>query len=217
MKLLVAIPCADEIPKPFVESLMSLRFKGDTKVKFIAHSLIYDARNQFANYAIQNNFDYVLWLDSDMVFTNNEFEELMNELGDKDYLTGLYFNRRPNYKTVIFKKLGWEKGEQEFEIKPIAEHYEDYPKKDVFEIEGSGFGFVLTSVKCLKKIKDEYGLPFSPILGFGEDLSFCLRLKEQGIKMYCDSKANIGHLSKFVVDERMSEAMKRGAKNEEAN
>ena len=53
----------------------------------------------------------------------------------------------------------------------------------------------------LKEVKDKYGLPFSPILGFGEDISFCMRLKELGKKMYCDPRAKLGHIGYKVYTE----------------
>jgi hypothetical protein len=38
-------------------------------------------------------------------------------------------------------------------------------------------------------------------MGFGEDISFCLRVKELGKKMYCDSSVKMGHVGQFVYDE----------------
>ena len=32
------------------------------------------------------------------------------------------------------------------------------------------------------------------MLGFGEDLAFCLRVKDLGKKVYCDSRIKVGHI-----------------------
>ena len=68
MKYLVAIPCMDMMHTQFVCSLLSMPMFEQTEIAFGANSLIYDTRNQFAEKAIKNGFDRVLWLDSDMTF-----------------------------------------------------------------------------------------------------------------------------------------------------
>ena len=52
----------------FAQSLATLDRVGECQVSFILNSLIYDARNKFCQQAIEGEFDYILWLDSDMVF-----------------------------------------------------------------------------------------------------------------------------------------------------
>ena len=56
----------------------------------------------------------------------------------------------------------------------------------------------MTSVELLKKLVDKYGAPFTPMMGLGEDLSFCLRVTATGSKMYCDSRIMCGHIGQKV-------------------
>ena len=53
--------------------------------------------------------------------------------------------------------------------------------------------------KALEEIGDYR--PFSPIVGFGEDLSACMKLKKLGYKLWCDSNIKVGHVARTVVTE----------------
>ena len=85
MKTLIAVPTMDMCHARFAQSLAMLDKVGECQVSFIMNSLIYDARNKFCQQAIEGEFDYILWLDSDMVFpypfTPVAFSELRRENG----------------------------------------------------------------------------------------------------------------------------------------
>lgn len=200
MRTLIAIPCMDMMHTPFVISLTGLQVKGEIKFAYSASSLVYDSRNGLARKAICERFDRVLWLDSDMRFSPDLFRKLSDDLDEgRDFVSGLYFTRKPPYKPVIFKKAGYEQINNG--VKPIAETHYEYPKDSVFEVEAAGFGGVMMNTSLLAEVEKNFGLPFSPIMGFGEDISFCLRVKELGKKMYCDSSVKMGHVGQFVYDE----------------
>lgn len=200
MRTLIAIPCMDMMNTPFVISLTGLQVKGEIKFAYSASSLVYDSRNGLARKAICERFDRVLWLDSDMRFSPDLFRKLSDDIDEgRDFVSGLYFTRKPPYKPVIFKKAGYEQINNG--VKPIAEAYYEYPKDSVFEVEAAGFGGVMMNTSLLAEVEKNFGLPFSPIMGFGEDISFCLRVKELGKKMYCDSSVKMGHVGQFVYDE----------------
>ena len=200
MRTLIAIPCMDMMHTPFVISLTGLQVKGEIKFAYSASSLVYDSRNGLARKAICERFDRVLCLDSDMRFSPDLFRKLSDDIDEgRDFVSGLYFTRKPPYKPVIFKKAGYEQINNG--VKPIAEAYYEYPKDSVFEVEAAGFGGVMMNTSLLAEVEKNFGLPFSPIMGFGEDISFCLRVKELGKKMYCDSSVKMGHVGQFVYDE----------------
>ena len=87
------------------------------------------------------------------------------------------------------------------ELVPTAVSYKNYPKNGVFEIAGAGFGAVMMTTDLLERVTRGDRLPFSPIMGFSEDLSFCLRVREIGVKMWCDSRINPAHIGTALVDE----------------
>ena len=68
MKIFIAVPCMDQVPARFAQSLAMLKKVGECAVGFQIGSLIYTSRNDLASKAIEMDADFVLWLDSDMVF-----------------------------------------------------------------------------------------------------------------------------------------------------
>lgn len=201
MRTLIAIPCMDSVPTQFAMSLSGLQKTGEVKQVYSVSSLIYDARNSLARQAIAEKFDRVLWLDSDMVFSPDLFNRLSNALDDgRDMVSGIYFTRKPPIKPVIFSEAGYEHVEGAREVKPVAETMYDYPE-GIFEVAAVGFGGVMMNVSLLKEVEEKYGLPFAPMLGFGEDISFCLRVRDLGKKIWCDSSIKMGHVGFRIITE----------------
>lgn len=204
MKTLIAVPCMDSVAAPFAQNLASMEKQGECFVSFIIGSLIYDARNNFAKQALSTKADYVLFLDSDMVFPIDVMKRLHKHMEDgKDIVTGLYFRRRPPFTPVLFKELGIKDGEA------IHEDYPDYPKNSVFEVAGCGFGCVMLKREVLEAIALETGNWFEPTNGLGEDLAFCVRAKEAGFKIWCDSGIKCGHVGQLIVTEEVFESLEK--------
>ena len=210
MKTLIAIPCMDMMHTSFVCSLISQPpLKDKTEITFGANSLIYDTRNQLTEKAIKEGFDRVLWIDSDMTFSPDFSHRLAARLDEGyEFVSGLYITRKNPPKPVIFKKLTEKPEEVEF--------YLDYPRDSLFEIAACGFGGVMMTVDLLKRVMEKFGRPFSPIFGYGEDISFCIRAGLLGTKMYCDSSIKMGHVGyKEITEDAYLERIKNEQKNKD--
>lgn len=201
MRTLVAIPCMDTIPTKFMECLLNLGFKGDCEIGLASGSLIYDARDQLAEKAVNEGFDRVLWLDSDMTFKPDLFKRLSEHLDNGlGFVSGLYFKRKKPIGPVIYKTCELSKDDQGHQI-PVIVDYTDYPTESLFTIEACGFGGVMMDTEVIRRVMNRYGKPFFPVAGFGEDLAFCYRCKMLGIPIYCDSLIKMGHLAQYEVTE----------------
>lgn len=197
MKTLIAVPCMDQVAAPFAQSLATIRRVGESMVSFLIGSLVWDSRNALSKIALQTKADYVLWLDSDMIFPSDVMEKMIKHMKDgKDIVSGLYFKRRPPFEPVIYKTL----------TPDHAEKLPNYPRDTVFEVEGVGLGCCMMSTKVLRDILLDGEDWFSQIGNFGEDLSFCLRAKKLGYKIYCDSTIKCGHIGQVIVDEGVWDA-----------
>lgn len=196
MKTLIAIPCMDMVHTGFMKSLLQMQRVGEVGFSITASSLIYDARNQLAKHGVDGEFDRILWLDSDMEFDTDLFVRLSNDMDENnlDIVGGLYFTRRMPSIPVVYQKVGYYHSDEKNEVSPVALNYYEYPQDQLFPCEGIGFGTVLVKVELIKKVQEKHGLPFSPILGFGEDLSFCMRARDVGSEVYCDSRIKVGHI-----------------------
>ena len=214
MKTLIAIPCMDYLEADFVECLTNLRARygeDEVEVKFLKASLVYDARNQLTKYVIDKGcYDYVLWLDSDMTFDPDLLDRLMEDMEGRQAVTGLCFGRRPPFKPCIYKKLDVTQNGQM--LLPVCENWFDYPRDQVFEVQACGFACVLMRVGVLEDM-GIYGVPFFPVGGLGEDLTFCWRARKLGIKFHCDSRLKIGHIMRISVDEKLRDQLFEGQQN----
>lgn len=204
MKILIAIPCMDQVPVPFCNSLARLQKVGDCVLAMKSGSLIYDSRNSLATFAIKSEADYVFWLDSDMVFKPDTLIRMLDTMkkNDLDMLSGLYFRRVPPYSPVLFDRLAMkENGDMDFsEFKEIP--------SELFEIGGCGFGCVLMDTSVLMSVQAKHGNMFAPMGNNGEDVAFCIRAKDCGYKIYCDPALVCGHVGYSVIDDKFFNAFK---------
>lgn len=192
MKTLIAVPCMDQVAAPFAQSLATMKTIGDCVYDFNIGSLIYDARNKLAGDAIKCGADYILWLDSDMIIQRDTMVKLIAHMEEgRDIVSGLYFRRRAPFTPVLYNKI--ERG--------AHEDLTNYPENSLFEVEGCGFGCVMTRVEMMEDVLFNSHDLFTPFEGYGEDLAFCLRAKDNGYKIWCDSTIKAGHIGQVIVDE----------------
>jgi len=205
MKTMVAIPCMDTVQAEFAQSLVRMKPVGEVQYAFLTCSLIYKSRNDLADLAVKAGADFVLWLDSDVVFPSTLLVDLMADIDGRDMVTGIYHMRRPPFKPVIWKKLKMGLIPQDNE----SEDWDDYPKDGLFEIDGCGFGCVLMRTDILQPIVDRYHDLFAPLPGYGEDLSFCIRAKSLGFRMFADPKIQIAHKGALMISDETFQAYRK--------
>lgn len=202
MRTLICIPCMDTVSTVFFRAMMNLQCVGDVEYQITQSTLIYNARNQLCHDAIVRGFDRMLWFDSDMEFPPDTMLRLMDDMdAGRELVSGLYFGRHEPIRPTIFTEIEYQKVEGSNQVIPYAKTYDEYPEDKVFEIAGCGFGCVMVTVDLCRRIADKFGLPFSPLIGFGEDISFCKRATDLGVKLYCDSAIKCGHQKHIMVTE----------------
>lgn len=214
-KIMIAIPCMDQVPTPFAQSLAMIR-KGphDCAVAFQMGSLIYSSRNSLAVKAMQMEADYVMWFDSDMVFSQDTMLRMIKTLEDNnlDFLTGLYFRRVAPFSPVLFSGL---------EVNPEAggckwEEFDSLPDK-LFEVAGCGFGCALVKTDVLFDVQIKFGTMFDPVSGLGEDLAFCWRARQMDYRIWCDPTLICGHVGYSVVNDQFYRSYLNAHKKEETD
>ena len=211
MRVIIAIPCMDTVHTQFCASCLSLEAPKGTEIhfQFAQGSLIYNSRNELGRIAMQDGFDRILWLDSDMVFKPDLLRDLsaiMDARADIEYVSALCFTRKLPVRPTIYKDVYMGKDEKGQDL-PVAESYTDYPRNSLAEVAASGMAAVLMTTDMLKAVAVKYGLPFSPRLGFGEDLSFCMMAREMGYKLYAHTGIKVGHIGQNVITEDVYTAM----------
>lgn len=202
----VAIGVPDNHPtwrKPFILSLFSMMdgFKpfslgeaqeGRTyELQFIFADKggIADMRNAIANAAVDQGFDAILWLDSDMTFPSFTAWKLLSHLvldPSIEAVSGLYTHKTPPYMPHIYAKFDEE--EKKYRIAS------SYSLKDPMNVDGAGFGCLLMRTSVFARVQRPYFTMVMEdgIMRVGEDLGFCTQAK---MRMVLDPSVNCGHLS----------------------
>ena len=200
-KVFIAVPMMYKVDSQFMTSMMGLETNGIAKLGVHVGSLVYSARNDLTVQALDGGYEYILWLDSDMVFDSDLLMRLMDDMSyGYEYVSGLCFRKKFPTEPVIAKKLWWKQDENG--IDHGAEVYLDYPENEVFEVAGSGFGCVMMKTQLALEVAERFRMsPFLPLPQMGEDYSFCWRLGRLGKKMYCDSSVKLGHVGSYIFTE----------------
>lgn len=206
-KILIAVPCMDQVPARFAHSLASLKMVGECALWFEIGSLIYTSRNNICKKAIEMDADYVMWFDSDMMFAPDTMERMYKFMQKEklDMVSGLYFRRVPPFTPVLFDRLDVDANGTCFwtEVK-------DIPDKP-FEVGGCGFGCVLMRTDVIMNVQGKFGELFTPIGRMGEDLSFCWRARQCNFKIVCDPRIDLGHVGTMVTNRDFYESYRGGA------
>ena len=193
MKILIGVPCMEQAPIEYINSMLRLKKPEGTETVHVPLCLVYVAREKIVDHAINGEFDYVMFLDSDMVFTSDLLMKLLAH--DKDIITALAFQRKPPYSPCIYSKMRM--GDPGEAVIEAVKHYSN----GVMEIEGCGMACVLIKTEVFKKIRATGQLCYFPIRGVGEDFAFCYRAKKLGYKIYADTSLKVGHVGSVICTE----------------
>lgn len=207
-KVLIAVPCMDQLPAQFAHSLASLTSYGIEDVQisvwFNLGSLIYTSRDQIAKRALSDEADLVMWFDSDMVFNPDTLIRMLKLIdAGADIVTGVYYRRTPPFSPTIFKTM-----EIDYE-KQTAEWTEfDEIPAEPFEVAACGFGCVLMRTEVFVAVFAKFGYMFTPIGNVGEDIAFCWRARQVGYKVIADPSIKLGHVGHTIITEDFAKTYK---------
>ena len=198
-KILIGVPANRDLPKEMVAYLLPLVMQvGIENIVFMTNAMINQCRDAIVKVAFERDYDYVMWIDDDMLIPSDAITKLLSH--DKDICSGLYFSRG-NYKPLLYN-IEYFKDEDKYGYSQLL----DYPQDSLIKVGGIGFGCCLTKVSALKKIwagdiRGASGTCFDFIGGVGEDLSFAIRCHEIGLETWVDTSVKCGHLGKYTVTE----------------
>jgi GT2 family glycosyltransferase len=141
--------------------------------------------------------DWLLTLDTDMVFTPEDFDTLLASADpvERPIVTGIYFvNERPPRAAIANLVDG--------SIKSVP----DWEEHKLFPVDYCGSGFMLIHRSVLEKLGDDpYRQDIASPSGtlVTEDYAFCERAREAGFPVHANPDVFIGHVKKFVLGYEM--------------
>ncbi len=144
------------------------------------------------------DYDFMLWLDSDIVFNSSQVQKLLNH--NVDIVSGIYACEGGKelacgrINDEEFHKLGCMPSYSPEELKD---------KTELFEVDYSGFGFILFKKGVFESLEYPWFEPhffeYGDIRDFSmEDVSLCLKAKEKGFKIMVDPTIRVGHEKKAI-------------------
>ena len=158
-------------------------------------------RQLIVNYCIQKHFDYLFFLDSDVICNPDVVQKLLSH--KKDIVCGLFRYRNPPEGRPLWFRY---KTPPEISPKTDVPLMDFIPNHQLFnslmEIDACGFGAILIKTEVLKRIP----LRKSENDHYGADINFCADAKKRGYQIFGDPLANCNHLYKQCARRREDNA-----------
>lgn len=147
-------------------------------------------RNQAAQFALESDCDYLMFVDDDMILQMDTIESLV--AADKDIIMAHTYIRGYPYNPMAFKATGTF-GSDDY----MLTHYKDIEdhgdENSLVAVDAVGFATVLIKCSLLKRISKPY---FVTTVNSTEDVYFCLKCKQEypEVTIAVDLKCPTGHL-----------------------
>lgn len=207
----IALPVRDHVNAATMMSLLHTdwSFLGAGKLDrmVIQGSILTLQRNE----AVQRmRGKYLIFIDDDMVFPADamgrliaSYEELLEADLGPFMVGGLCFRRTPPYQPTLYMREQPTEGAYNF-----LEEWED----GFVEVDATGCAFLLIPVNVFEAIAGTPmptyemrqrmgGLPsfFRWGKNYGEDLQFCQDAKAAGVRIFVDTRLEIGHVGEITI------------------
>lgn len=178
-KLLILVPARDMVHSLFTMALTELVktcvLAGiDTHVTYDFNTILLNQRETLAQRAVDIKANYMLWLDSDMMFPSTTALRLMNH--NKDIVAANYMKRSVPLTTVAYPTLNeWDnwlplESQEELEV-----------------VEGIGMGCMLMKTSILTSLqKPWFEFEWKDNSWHGEDFYFQKKLRDAGHQIFVD-------------------------------
>ena len=208
----IAIPVRDHVNAATVMSLIQTdwSFVGSEHAMdrlIIQGNILPLQRNE----AIQRmRGEFLLFIDDDMVWQPGAVGQLVDSWHELDgqfdeplIVGGLCFRRTPPYAPTLYVRT-----------EPTSGPYNFLEKwdSDIVEVDATGCAFLLVSKAAIEAIADAEMPPLeirqtmkAPPMFFhwtgllGEDLRFCQDAREKGVRIFVDTRIEIGHVGEVSI------------------
>jgi cellulose synthase/poly-beta-1,6-N-acetylglucosamine synthase-like glycosyltransferase len=169
--------------------------KGEQAIYTVNGTLIFDQREKLAIAALDENCDWILWVDADMRFPKNTIERLMRH--NKD-ICGVNATTR----TIPVKATAKNLVINEEEKTNVWTQVSSKGKTGIEKVTSIGCGVMLVKRKVFEKTPQPwfwfYQLPGNKVLG--EDVHFCVAAHDAGFETWVDHGLSneIGHVGSYT-------------------
>ena len=194
-----------------VASLYNMKVPDDVETELrIVHSYnIADGRNELVDIMLKEGFDYIFFVDSDIVLPKNALTDLY---GMQWYIsTGTY--PRKELDTINnsdpFTTLYWHSEKNKTAYSPYFMPFSALKPGRIIQVDCCGLGCTLIRRDLFENLKRPYffmakeectnneGGTANPYC-LGEDMYFCRQIVQKGLQIWAHGSVLCGHVGKFV-------------------
>jgi len=190
-RTLIGIPTLGQVHHKFLMTILTLEKPEGVAIETIPRSLPHVSRNQLAEMAIAHGFDYLFFLDDDMIFDQThllmKFMRYMEEHPEVDVIGPVAYMRNPPFYPCVF-----------FEDPNNPPFYRLVSRRNegVIEVDALTIAATLIRVDLLRRMSKPW-FEFKRVGSetMGEDVYFCWKSKrEHGAKILCDTDEQVWHI-----------------------
>ena len=153
------------------------------------------ARNFMVRWALEDNADYLLMVDSDMVIPQDAIYNLLED--DVDVALGYYARGTSDDGETAFTKMG---GSAPYNVRDFKAMRES--GQHLVQVNRAGMGFALIETSVFGRIQKPwfYYEDHADGSGLSEDYWFCRQCQNAGIRVYVDTRVGCGHIKDRVLE-----------------
>lgn len=199
IKITIGLPSNGYVRAETAIALSSaISFTADTlfNIEAPVGTHIHQLREHIAKRALEVEADYLMFIDSDMVFPPDGITKLLSR--DKEIIGADYHHKFLPKRSVTKVDPTKLKPDQMIDD-PLWHGHKilalDNKPKELFEVRAVGTGFMLIKTEVFKKISPPwFWFDLKDNQMQGEDVWFCERAHEAGFSVWCDPTIPIEHI-----------------------
>jgi len=199
-RTLIGIPTYGSVHHKFLMSVITLEKPEGIAIETVPRMLPDVARNKLAEVAITHGYDYLFYIDDDMLFEQTgllmKFISVLGEHEDIDVISPIAYMRGAPYYPCVFRKA----------VEPPYYNLVHERQKGLLDVDATTCAATLVRVDAFRRMEHKLGHRrfFDWIrVGndrIGEDISFCYRVKELlGRRVVCDTDEEIYHIAENMI------------------
>lgn len=195
INVVIGIPSFGEVSTYFMQSVKGQQFPlvSSSMDCIVLNKPIADARNEIVQFALDNDANYIYWLDDDVIAPGDSFLKLWKH--QKDIINGVYWSKSNPPMPLLFRGH-------------LEAPYLNWHVGDLIEIDAAGNGLTLVKTDVYRKIEKEIGGPWYSVdygsfpgvkqtpVNNTEDLYFYWKAQKAGYKIWADTSVQAFHYDK---------------------
>jgi hypothetical protein len=159
----------------------------------------------------KTDFDWILWVDSDIVLTNESLAKVWAARHPQERpVSGTYFISKQMESSIMQPYPAIFMAHED--DKYLMSYVHPMPPDSLLKVDYAGFGFLLMHRSVADKMREFHGNGSFFIESMdeankdkdtfiGEDIQFFMKMKEAGIPLHVHTGATVKHMKRFAFDE----------------